>query len=155
MFSLKRKCKMNSTTIDFYTGTGLISQWIGSCIGDNIYDLPNSLLKQTNWFKYLKEVYKYLNKQTPNFIRYRGNSWDWDWPNSSGSNYSFYFDHVSNQVLVACSMYEYYCMPLLLKNGYSLLEAKTDEIVRYVPMKTYTTVNKKGEIIIINGQYSP
>lgn len=145
---------MDSTT-DFYVGLGHRAQWIGSCKGVNVFDLPKYLFRKEDWYKYLTAVLKYLKSCPTHFIPFKGDLWPWAWADSRGSEYSFYFDHERKTMLLATQMFPHYCSALSVHRGNSLEESALSTKVVYPPMKTYTTVNKEGEYIIIHGQYTP
>lgn len=142
-------------TSDFYIGIGPHAQWIGSCKSDSIYALPKYLFRKEEWYRFLTAVLKFVKSCPDHFIPFKGDSWPWDWPNSSGSDYSYYFDHSRKLMLLASQGFPYYCSALAVHRGNSLEESATSIKVEYPPMKTYTAINREGEIIIIHGQYTP
>jgi hypothetical protein len=111
------------SSCDFYIGLKQSAQWIGSCRGDNIFDIPRYIIKKRHWYKYFTSVIRYIGTQTITAIPLSGDPWLWVWPDSRGSDYAFYFDLISSKVFVSVNYYENYCDAIALSKGESLQDA--------------------------------
>jgi|WetSurMetagenome_2_1015567.scaffolds.fasta_scaffold360430_2 hypothetical protein len=134
-------------------GLGVSAQWIGSCVGDNIFNLPRHILKKTEWYKYLTSVLKYLKTKDVSAIPFANEVWMWSYADSRGTEYTVHFDYLTSKVVVSVSYYPNYCNGISVSKGDSLQEADTKMKATYPVMKTYQTSNREGEIITIHGQY--
>ena len=119
------------SSLDFYIGLKESAQWIGSCKGDNIFDIPKYIIKKRHWYKYFTSVIRYIGTQTITAIPLRGDEWLWIWPDSHGSEYAVYFDLVTSKVVVSVNYYENYCDAIALSKGESLEDSDIKIRVKY------------------------
>lgn len=87
------------TKADFYIGTGIAANWIGSIFSDGyVHGIPLDILICTNPTLFEELVVEFIQSRE-GVIKTNGDKWPWLWPDSRMTDYSYlYIDDLSKVV---------------------------------------------------------
>lgn len=91
------------TKADFYIGTGVAANWIGSILSDGyVHGIPLDILICTNPTLYEELVVEFI-KTKSGVVKTDGSKWPWLWPDSRMTDYSYlYIEELSKVVTSHC-----------------------------------------------------
>jgi len=138
------------TRADFYLGTGLEAEWLGSVAWDGYpgeYGIPASILDATDKDKYLTAVDFFLTSRDD--ATYPRHGWPWPWENSRVTDYAYAF--VDEQVLISCFGSLYMPVPAFVALSEDELEALPRDVEVFPDMSAIQRVDlgKRSGLIIL------
>jgi hypothetical protein len=91
------------TKADFYIGTGVAANWIGSIFNDGyVHGIPLDILICVNPTLYEELVVEFIQAME-GVVKTNGDKWPWLWPDSRMTDYSYIF--IKNLSKVVASHY--------------------------------------------------
>ena len=89
------------TKADFYIGTGISANWIGSIFGDgSVERIPLNILICGNETLYEELAVEFLTERK-GAIKTNGDKWPWLWPDSRMTDYSYLFVEELDKVVAS------------------------------------------------------
>jgi len=90
------------TKADFYIGTGVTANWIGSTFNDGyVHGIPLEILLCVNPTLFEELVVEFIQSREVGAVKTNGDRWPHPWPDSRMTDYSYIFIEDLSKVVVS------------------------------------------------------